>query len=167
MSKDVLGRKRCTVKVPQSFSPSILLFYLVGNKNEDPTRKQVDTQDALRFGESVGVRVFETSAKENINVEEVSWKSAFLHWGSRQIPDGGVVGGWGQSILITSLFIVVISAPTFHFYPQMFMEFTHMVLRAKKQSQIRTEKEREREKDTVHINSHRDRERRKRGKKCC
>lgn len=26
----------------------------------------------MRFGESVGVRVFETSAKENINVEEVS-----------------------------------------------------------------------------------------------
>lgn len=92
---------------------------LVGNKNDDPSKKQVDTQDAMRFGESVGVRVFETSAKENINVEE------------------------------------------------MFMAFTHMVLRAKKQSQSRAEKEREREKDTVHINSHRDRDRRKRGKKCC
>lgn len=43
----------------------------VGNKDDDPSRKQVDTQDALRFGESTGVRVFETSAKENINVEEV------------------------------------------------------------------------------------------------
>uniref|UniRef100_A0A3Q3SQ67 Ras-related protein Rab-35 n=1 Tax=Mastacembelus armatus TaxID=205130 RepID=A0A3Q3SQ67_9TELE len=45
---------------------------LVGNKNDDPARKQVETQDAVRFGESVGVRVFETSAKENINVEEVT-----------------------------------------------------------------------------------------------
>lgn len=44
----------------------------MGNKSDDPSRRQVDTQDALRFGESVGVRVFETSAKENINVEEVS-----------------------------------------------------------------------------------------------
>lgn len=44
----------------------------MGNKNDDPARKQVDTQDAVRFGESVGVRVFETSAKENINVEEVT-----------------------------------------------------------------------------------------------
>lgn len=43
----------------------------MGNKNDDPARKQVDTQDAMRFGESVGVRVFETSAKENINVEKV------------------------------------------------------------------------------------------------
>uniref|UniRef100_A0A4W6DFL1 Ras-related protein Rab-35 n=1 Tax=Lates calcarifer TaxID=8187 RepID=A0A4W6DFL1_LATCA len=92
---------------------------LVGNKNDDPARKQVDTQDAVRFGESVGVRVFETSAKENINVEE------------------------------------------------MFMAFTHMVLRAKKQSQNRAEREREREKDTVNINAQRDRDRRKRGKKCC
>lgn len=45
----------------------------MGNKNDDPSKKQVDSQDAQRFGESVGVRVFETSAKENINVEEVSW----------------------------------------------------------------------------------------------
>ena len=43
----------------------------VGNKNDDPTRKQVDTNDAMQFGESVGVPVFETSAKENVNVEEV------------------------------------------------------------------------------------------------
>lgn len=32
----------------------------------------MDTQDAVNFGETVGVRVFETSAKENINVEEVT-----------------------------------------------------------------------------------------------
>lgn len=53
---------------------TFLRYYLfeVGNKNDDPSKKQVDTQDAQRFGESVGVRVFETSAKENINVEEVS-----------------------------------------------------------------------------------------------
>lgn len=59
-------------------TPDILWFLLtlppVGNKNDDPSKKQVETADALRFGESVGVRVFETSAKENINVEEVSVK---------------------------------------------------------------------------------------------
>lgn len=49
----------------------------------------------------------------------------------------------------------------------MFMAFTHMVLRAKKQSQNRAEREREREKDTVNMNAQRDRDRRKRGKKCC
>ncbi|XP_077940332.1 ras-related protein Rab-35 isoform X1 [Gasterosteus aculeatus] len=58
---------------------------LVGNKDDDPSRKQVDTQDALRFGESTGVRVFETSAKENINVEEMFM--AFTHmvlWAKKQ-----------------------------------------------------------------------------------
>lgn len=50
---------------------------------------------------------------------------------------------------------------------QMFMAFTHMVLRAKKQSQNRAEREREREKNTVNIGDQRDRDRRKRGKKCC
>lgn len=49
----------------------------MGNKNDDPARKQVDTQDAVRFGESMGVRVFETSAKENINVEEVTLNQCF------------------------------------------------------------------------------------------
>ncbi|XP_066485031.1 ras-related protein Rab-35 [Tiliqua scincoides] len=44
---------------------------LVGNKCEDPSRKQVDTADARRFSEQMGVRLFETSAKENLNVEEM------------------------------------------------------------------------------------------------
>uniref|UniRef100_UPI0037E94032 ras-related protein Rab-35 isoform X1 n=1 Tax=Semicossyphus pulcher TaxID=241346 RepID=UPI0037E94032 len=52
---------------------------LVGNKNDDPARKQVDTQDAVRFGESMGVRVFETSAKENINVEELLFCFSDVH----------------------------------------------------------------------------------------
>uniref|UniRef100_A0A674BS74 Ras-related protein Rab-35 n=1 Tax=Salmo trutta TaxID=8032 RepID=A0A674BS74_SALTR len=108
---------------------------LVGNKNDDPSKKQVDSHDAMRFGESVGVRVFETSAKENINVEE-SWRPLLL-----------------QGIALPCVL--------------MFMAFTHMVLRTKKQSQSRAEREREREKETVDINSHRHRERRKRGKKCC
>lgn len=64
------GLLQCTASGNQNqnfpFSP------IVGNKNDDPARKQVDTQDAVHFGESVGVRVFETSAKENINVEEVT-----------------------------------------------------------------------------------------------
>ncbi|KAK1151920.1 ras-related protein Rab-35-like [Acipenser oxyrinchus oxyrinchus] len=44
---------------------------LVGNKSEDPSRSQVDPQDARRFGESMGVPLYETSAKENLNVEEM------------------------------------------------------------------------------------------------
>ncbi|KAG0411338.1 hypothetical protein HPB47_011520, partial [Ixodes persulcatus] len=43
---------------------------LVGNKNDDPSRKVVLTEDAQRFADQMGIQLFETSAKENINVEE-------------------------------------------------------------------------------------------------
>lgn len=44
---------------------------LVGNKNDCPERKVVETADSQRFAEQMGIQIFETSAKENINVEEV------------------------------------------------------------------------------------------------
>ncbi|KAL4224034.1 Ras-related protein Rab-35 [Mactra antiquata] len=44
---------------------------LVGNKDDDPDRKVVLTQDAERFAEQMGIQLFETSAKENKNVEEM------------------------------------------------------------------------------------------------
>ncbi len=43
---------------------------LVGNKNDNPDRKVVLTEDARRFAEHMGIQLFETSAKENFNVEE-------------------------------------------------------------------------------------------------
>lgn len=43
----------------------------VGNKNDDPSSKVVETTDAQKFAEQMGISLFETSAKENINVEEV------------------------------------------------------------------------------------------------
>lgn len=45
---------------------------LVGNKNDDPNSKVVETNDAQKFAEQMSICLFETSAKENINVEEVS-----------------------------------------------------------------------------------------------
>lgn len=44
---------------------------LVGNKNDDPDNKIVLTEDAQRFADQMGIQLFETSAKENINVEEM------------------------------------------------------------------------------------------------
>uniref|UniRef100_T1JP21 Ras-related protein Rab-35 n=1 Tax=Strigamia maritima TaxID=126957 RepID=T1JP21_STRMM len=44
---------------------------LVGNKSDDPDRKVVLTEDAQRFADQMGILLFETSAKENINVEEM------------------------------------------------------------------------------------------------
>lgn len=44
----------------------------VGNKNDAPDRKVVLTEDAQRFADQMNIQLFETSAKDNINVEEVS-----------------------------------------------------------------------------------------------
>lgn len=44
---------------------------LVGNKNDDPNHKVVLTEDAQRFADQMGIQLYETSAKENINVEEM------------------------------------------------------------------------------------------------
>ena len=44
---------------------------LVGNKNDDPQRKVVITEDAQRFANQMEIQLFETSAKENLNVEDM------------------------------------------------------------------------------------------------
>ncbi|KAI5615564.1 ras-related protein Rab-35 [Silurus asotus] len=44
---------------------------LVGNKNDDPNSKVVETVDAQKFAEQMDIRLFETSAKENLNVEDM------------------------------------------------------------------------------------------------
>ncbi|OTF74723.1 ras-related protein Rab-35-like protein [Euroglyphus maynei] len=44
---------------------------LVGNKNDDPSLKVVLTKDAQRIAELMKIQLYETSAKENINVEEM------------------------------------------------------------------------------------------------
>ncbi|GJQ78157.1 hypothetical protein Trydic_g2489 [Trypoxylus dichotomus] len=44
---------------------------LVGNKNDCPDRKVVLTEDAERFAKTLNIILFETSAKDNINVEEM------------------------------------------------------------------------------------------------
>ncbi|VDK81660.1 unnamed protein product [Litomosoides sigmodontis] len=43
----------------------------VGNKADDPERRVVLEVDARRFAETMKIPFFETSAKENINVEEM------------------------------------------------------------------------------------------------
>ena len=50
------------------------LLVTVGNKDDDADRKVVLTQDAERFADQMGIQLFETSAKENKNVEEVGRK---------------------------------------------------------------------------------------------
>jgi len=43
---------------------------LVGNKDDDPERKVVLSEDAHRYARQMGIQLFETSAMNNVNVEE-------------------------------------------------------------------------------------------------
>ena len=43
----------------------------MGNKNDDPSSKVVLTKDAQGVAQLMNMPLFETSAKENINVEEM------------------------------------------------------------------------------------------------
>ena len=54
-------------------------MFSVGNKDDDPDSKVVLTSDAQKFAEQMGIQLHETSAKDNINVEEVSgiWNLVF------------------------------------------------------------------------------------------
>ena len=59
---------------------NIFNLFAVGNKDDDPERKVVLTHDAQRFAEQMGIQLYETSAKENINVEEVSYLTHFVNF---------------------------------------------------------------------------------------
>lgn len=51
---------------------------LVGNKDDNPQLKTVHTEEAVEFAKKMGIQLFETSAKENINVEEMFYATAKL-----------------------------------------------------------------------------------------
>ena len=65
---------------------------LVGNKNDDPDRKVVLTEDAHRFADQMGIQLFETSAKENLNVEEMFRAVTKLVLRSKRDQESGMNG---------------------------------------------------------------------------
>ena len=54
-----------------SIHPSHTSCTSVGTRNNCPEKKVVQTEDAHKFADQIGIELYETSAKENINVEEV------------------------------------------------------------------------------------------------
>lgn len=47
---------------------------LVGNKDDNADKKAVPTSDGRRFADQLAIPFFETSAMENRNIEEVTFK---------------------------------------------------------------------------------------------
>ncbi|GAV05282.1 hypothetical protein RvY_15437 [Ramazzottius varieornatus] len=73
---------------------------LVGNKDDDPDRKVVLTSDAKRIADASGIPLFETSAKDNRNVEEMflSITSLVLENKKRQLQRNGANEPQGQRL---------------------------------------------------------------------
>lgn len=82
----------------------------MGNKNDDPNSKVVETTDAQKFAEQMGINLFETSAKENINVEEVTRGFCLTPWflGHEQL--GSMLGEKAASLL-TGQWLIVQATP--------------------------------------------------------
>ena len=62
-----------------SYHVTCSLPFIVGNKNDCPEKKIVQTDDAQKFADQIGIQLHETSAKENLNVEEVSHTYTYIH----------------------------------------------------------------------------------------
>ncbi|KAL5016872.1 hypothetical protein ScPMuIL_006461 [Solemya velum] len=58
-------------EIDQNCGANPISRILVGTKNDDPSKKIVLTEDAKSFADQMGIVLCETSAKEDINVEEV------------------------------------------------------------------------------------------------
>lgn len=74
------------------------VFYsvTVGNKNDCPEKKVVQTEDAQKFADQIGIQLYETSAKENLNVEEVCmsvWWKGFSFLGG-EVSSSVQGGSW-------------------------------------------------------------------------
>nr|CAH7741063.1 unnamed protein product [Callosobruchus chinensis] len=63
--------KRWLHEIEQNYANIDIKSISVGNKNDTPERKVVLTEDAQRFADTMNIQLFETSAKDNINVEEM------------------------------------------------------------------------------------------------
>lgn len=90
-------------------------MFIVGNKCDDADRRVVVQGDAKRFAEQMNIQYFETSAKENVNIEEVD----------------GLLGGKR----ITRLALIQIGP----FFVKMFNAITRLVLQAKKAQQSQSQ----------------------------
>ena len=60
----------------------------------------MNIEDAQKFAEQIGIQLFETSAKDNINVEEVRTKKAIgeMQGMERDRKRGGGGGGGGEKV---------------------------------------------------------------------
>lgn len=99
------------------------------------------TEDAQRFADQMGIKLFETSAKDNINVEEVCFINVYWLQCSLVQPSGKIFCRDEVTFLNKAVFF-------FFFNFQMFMAITKLVLKTKKE---RKERQAIQNNDTVNL----------------
>ena len=65
-----------STKIKKNCGNTTYKIVLVGNKDDNPNLKKISTDEASEFANQMGIPLFETSAKENINVEELFYAIA-------------------------------------------------------------------------------------------
>ena len=71
-----LSMERWLQEIKKNCGNTSYKIVLVGNKDDNPNLKKISTDEASEFAKQMGIPLFETSAKENINVEELFYAIA-------------------------------------------------------------------------------------------
>ena len=71
-----LSIERWLQEIKKNCANTIYKIVLIANKDENPNLKKISTEEASEFANQMGIPLFETSAKENINVEELFYAIA-------------------------------------------------------------------------------------------
>ena len=71
-----LSMERWLQEINKNCGNTSYKIVLVGNKDDNPNLKKISTEEASEFAMEMGIPLFETSAKENINVEELFYAIA-------------------------------------------------------------------------------------------
>ena len=71
-----LSMERWLQEIKKNCGNTTYKIVLVGNKDDNPNLKKISTDEASEFAKQMGIPLFETSAKENINIEELFYAIA-------------------------------------------------------------------------------------------
>ena len=84
------------IKELKDNGPVNISFAIIGNKNDLENKRQVLTKDAKKYADEMNAVFFETSAKDNINIDEL------FHEMASKIPNSDNIIGYDDIIKIYS-----------------------------------------------------------------
>ncbi|KAJ5070760.1 ras-related protein rabd2a-like [Anaeramoeba ignava] len=83
-NQDSFNNLKYWMKEIQEYAPDNVNMILIGTKSDLISQKVIDTETGEKFAEQLGISFFETSSKENINVNE-AFDTFFKQVGTRAV----------------------------------------------------------------------------------